>query len=50
MAKPVKSTPTIKGKDAQTFFEKVEKKKTSSVSADQMKRIHESVKKFKSLT
>jgi hypothetical protein len=50
MAREIKTTPVIKGKDAQNFYHKLEANKNKKVDRTVMQRIEQSVLFFKSST
>jgi uncharacterized protein YktA (UPF0223 family) len=50
MARPIKETPVLTGKDAIIFMEDMENAKTQKVSIEERKRIMDNYKKFKAIT
>ena len=46
MAKPIKITPVLRGRDAINFYTKLEENKTKTVSNDLLKSIKTSAEKF----
>lgn len=50
MARPIKETPVLSGKDAIIFMEDMESAKTNKVHPEERKRIMENYKKFKAIT
>ncbi|GHS96641.1 hypothetical protein FACS189421_02060 [Bacteroidia bacterium] len=48
MARDIKSTPVIRGKDAISFYKKLEENKYKKVDKDTLLRIEQSVEFFKS--
>jgi len=49
MAKPIKDTPVLKGKDARVFLEKIQKSCDNRNSLDEKTRIRENFKKLNSI-
>ncbi|MBS1519570.1 MAG: hypothetical protein JST50_01130 [Bacteroidetes bacterium] len=49
MAKPIKETPILKGKDAVTFFQNMKEAENKTVSAAELSRIKQEANKLKSL-
>ena len=49
MAKPIKETPVLKGKDAEKFAKQIEAAKGDSIDAKTMNRIQENYSKISSL-
>jgi hypothetical protein len=48
MARDIKATPIIRGKDAVIFYKKLEENKSKKADKDTMLRIEQSVRFFKS--
>lgn len=49
MAKPIKQTPVVKGKDAINFFAKMESNKSKTIDIKTVMSIREDAQKLKSL-
>jgi hypothetical protein len=49
MAKPIKNTPILKGKDAVAFFENLEKNKQKKVDIDYLLAIRNNAKEFQNI-
>lgn len=49
MAKPIKDTPTLKGKDARKFLKQFSKAETSKVPAEQIAKMREQFSKLHSI-
>jgi hypothetical protein len=49
MAKPIKETPVIKGKDARTFLENIQKNRTQRNTPNENNRIRENFSKLNSI-
>jgi len=47
MARPIKDTPVLTGKDAIRFWQEMERSKDKKVSDEELKRMRESAAKFK---
>ena len=50
MAKPIKETPVLSGKDAVVFMQDMENAKTHKAPPEERKRIMDNYKKFKAIT
>jgi hypothetical protein len=50
MAKPIKETPILKGKDAERFVQEMEKSKTIKASAETINRIKANYNELKSIS
>ncbi|HEY8687642.1 MAG TPA: hypothetical protein VIM07_00290 [Chitinophagaceae bacterium] len=49
MAKPIKHTPVLKGKDATNFYTKIEENRYKKVDADYLLSIRHEAQKLKSI-
>jgi hypothetical protein len=50
MAKPIKATPVVKGKDAVRFWENFEKNKDKKATTEEIKRIKDNFEKLKAIS
>lgn len=46
MAKPIKETPVLEGKDAKVFLETIKKNNSISIDPAELKKLQESYKRF----
>lgn len=49
MAKPIKDTPTLKGKDAKRFLEKLSKSDNQKASAEKLAKMRENFSRLNSI-
>lgn len=49
MAKPIKETPILRGKDASKFLKAIEENKTKKVSAEELARINKNYERLKAM-
>jgi hypothetical protein len=50
MAKPIKETPTLTGKDAENFSDQIKRPEQNRPSEKEMEEMHKNFKKLESIT